>query len=73
MINVNAICCMELAHHFGRYLEQRGKGLICQIASVVACVPGAHVAVYHATKESIRNSALPLNSFRQRIFTEVRY
>ena len=60
MVNVNAICCMELAHHFGRYFVQRGKGRICQIASVAAYVPGAHVAVYHATKAFIRNWAVAL-------------
>ena len=60
MINVNAICCMELAHYFGRYFVQRGRGRICQIASVAAYVPGAHVSVYHATKAFIRNWAVAL-------------
>ena len=60
MINVNAICCVELVHRFGRYFVQKGRGRICQIASVAAYVPGAHVAVYHATKAFIRNWAIAL-------------
>eukprot|EP01084_Bolivina_argentea_P196708 337195_1 len=58
MVNVNSICCMELGHVFGRYFVQRGKGRICQIASVAAFYPGSHSAAYHATKSFIRNWAI---------------
>lgn len=60
MVNVNAMCCIELAHKFGRYFVQKGRGRICQIASVAAFVPGAHAAVYHGTKAFIRNWAIAL-------------
>eukprot|EP01084_Bolivina_argentea_P196706 337191_1 len=58
MITVNSIICVELGHKFGRYFVMRQKGRICQMASVAAYVPGAHHAVYHATKAFIRNWAI---------------
>lgn len=58
MINVNAICCVELGQLFGKYFVKRGYGRILQIASVASFVPGSHCAVYHATKSFIRNWAM---------------
>eukprot|EP01084_Bolivina_argentea_P196707 337193_1 len=58
MISVNDIICIELAQLFGRYFVLRGKGRICQFASVASYIPGPHHAVYHATKAFIRNWAI---------------
>ena len=57
----NWISLRPLAHYFGRYFVQKGRGRICQIASVAAFIAGPHVAVYHATKSFVRNWALALH------------
>lgn len=58
MCQVNGIACIQLGHLFGRYFVQRGKGRICQIASIAAYTPGPLSAAYHGTKAMVRQWAL---------------
>lgn len=50
MIRLNTVAHLDLAHHFGRRLAERGRGGVLLVSSLVACqgVPGA--ADYAASK-----------------------
>jgi short-subunit dehydrogenase len=50
MIRLNTVAHLDLAHHFGRRLADRGRGGVLLVSSMVACqgVPGA--ADYAASK-----------------------
>ena len=50
LVNLNCRSLMELTHHFGRQMVERGYGRILNVASVASFQPVPGMAVYAASK-----------------------
>jgi len=50
MIALNIAALTELTYRFGRAMRARGSGVIVNVASLAAFVPGPYMAVYYASK-----------------------
>jgi short-subunit dehydrogenase len=50
MVDVNVRSLLELTHHFGRPMRERGFGRIMNIASTAGFQPGPFMATYYASK-----------------------
>ncbi|MEM1375411.1 MAG: SDR family oxidoreductase [Pseudomonadota bacterium] len=65
MIDLNVQTLVQLTHHFGAKMAERGKGKILQVGSTAGFMPGPGQATYFATKAFV-------NSFSQAVDAELR-
>lgn len=65
MIDLNVQTLVQLTHHFGAKMAERGKGKILQVGSTAGFMPGPLQATYFATKAFV-------NSFSQAVDHELR-
>lgn len=65
MIELNVQSLVELTHHFGAKMAERGKGRILNVGSTAGFMPGPSQATYFATKAFV-------NSFSQAVDQELR-
>ncbi|MEM1234032.1 MAG: SDR family oxidoreductase [Pseudomonadota bacterium] len=65
MIDLNVQTLVQLTHHFGAKMADRGSGKILQVGSTAGFMPGPGQATYFATKAFV-------NSFSQAVDHELR-
>lgn len=53
LLRLNVEVLMELTHHYGAKMKEKGKGYILNIASTAALSPGPHMSTYFASKSYV--------------------
>ena len=61
IVQLNAVAPMQLAHHFGRRMRERGRGGILFVSSTSAFQPTPYLANYAATKAYLLSLGEALN------------
>lgn len=61
LIDLNIKAVMDLCYYFGNYFKEKGNGVILNISSVGAMMPGPFIASYYASKSFLSSFSLSLS------------